>query len=80
MWLARVLKNDLLLFAVFGLAYLVSYEISVNFDLVDSFAPGISLIFIPAGVKLVAALVAGFWGVFGTVVALAFVAKEIWVD
>ena len=80
MALARYLANKFLVCALFGFAYLATYDISVSFHLVDSFAPGISLIFIPAGVKLVAALVSGFWGVLGTVIALTYAAPEFWAD
>ena len=80
MGLARYFTNKLFISAFFGFTYFFAYDLSVNFDLVHSFAPGISLIFIPAGVKLVAALVSGFWGVLGTVVALSYAAPEFWPD
>ena len=80
MELARYLANKLLVCAIFGFCYLAAYDFSVGFDLVHSFAPGISLIFIPAGVKLVAAMVSGFWGVLGTVIALTYAAPEFWAD
>ena len=72
--------EKLLLSALFGGLYLLLIQVSWTLDLVQGYAPGISLVFLPAGIKLVAALVSGFWGVLGTVVALAYVAPDIWAD
>ena len=72
------LTEKLLVCILFGALYLGVFEISSTLDMVDSYAPGISLVFLPAGIKLVAALVSGFWGVFGTVLALAYVTPEFW--
>ncbi len=72
--------EKLLISALFGGLYLVMIKLSWTLDLVQGYAPGISLVFLPAGIKLVAALVSGFWGVLGTVVALACVAPDIWPD
>lgn len=44
------------------------------------YAPGVSLLFLPAGVKLVALLVAGGWGVLGLGLAALMMAKGIWTD
>ena len=74
------MAEKLLLSALFGALYLAVFELSLSFDLVESYAPGISLVFLPAGIKLIAALVSGFWGVLGTVIALAFVTPNFWPD
>lgn len=76
----RYMAEKLLLSALFGALYLAVFELSWSFDLVESYAPGISLVFLPAGIKLIAALVSGFWGVFGTVIALAYVTPSFWPD
>lgn len=76
----KYLAEKLLLSSLFGLLYLAVFELSSSLDLVESYAPGISLVFLPAGIKLIAALVSGFWGVLGTVVALALVSPEFWPD
>jgi hypothetical protein len=70
--------EKLLICALFGGLYLLLFRLSSTLNLVDSYAPGISLVFLPAGVKLVAALTSGAWGVLGTVLALAFVTPEFW--
>lgn len=74
----RYIAEKVLISSIFGLLYFGTFQLSSTFDLVDSYAPGISLVFLPAGIKLVAALVSGFWGVLGTVVALALVSPEFW--
>jgi hypothetical protein len=72
----KYLAEKLLLSSLFGLLYFGAFSLSSTLDLVDSYAPGISLVFLPAGIKLIAALVSGFWGVLGTVVALALVSPD----
>ena len=74
----KYLAEKLLLSGLFGLLYFGAFSLSSTLDLVDSYAPGISLVFLPAGIKLIAALVSGFWGFLGTVVALALVSPEFW--
>ena len=76
----KYLAEKLFLSTLFGVLYFAFFELSWRFDLVESYAPGISLVFLPAGVKLVAALVSGFWGVLGTVIALAYVSPDFWPD
>ncbi|WP_281811164.1 hypothetical protein [Limnohabitans sp. MORI2] len=76
----KYLTEKILLCALFGALYFALFEISWSFDLVESYAPGISLVFLPAGVKLLAALISGFWGVLGTVIALAYVTPGFWPD
>ena len=76
----RYLAEKLLLSSLFGLLYFGAFQLSATLNLVDSYAPGISLVFLPAGIKLVAALVSGFWGVLGTVMALALVSQGFWPD
>ena len=77
-WDWRQVLEKALISAFFGLVYYLAFETSFRLDLVAGYAPGISLIFLPAGVKLVAALVAGFWGVLGVVIALAYEARSVW--
>jgi hypothetical protein len=74
----KYFAEKLMVSSLFGLLYLGVFKLVTTLNLVDDYAPGISLVFLPAGIKLVAALVSGFWGVLGTVVALAFVSPEFW--
>ena len=75
---SQTFTDNILTCTVFGVAYWVSFEISKYLNLTQGFAPGISLVFIPAGVKLLAALIGGFWGIVGVVVALTFQGYDIW--
>ncbi len=74
----RYLAAKLSVSALFGALYYVVFELSTWLHFFNDYAAGISLVYLPAGIKLVAALVSGFWGVFGTVVALAYVTPEFW--
>ena len=78
MWRSQTLLDNILTCTVFGVAYWVSFEISNYLNLTQGFAPGISLVFIPAGVKLLAALIGGFWGIVGVVMALTLQGYDIW--
>lgn len=76
----KYLIEKLLLSALFGALYLAVFELSTWLHFFQDYAAGISLVYLPAGIKLVAALVSGFWGVFGTVIALACVTPSFWPD
>lgn len=61
-------------FAAYQLAFRVNALISPWFE----YAPGVSLVFIPAGVKLIALLVAGWWGLAGLALAALLMASDVW--
>lgn len=68
-------------FAVAGLcalAYLLSFELMKWLPAWLEYAPGVALFFLPAGVKLVALLVARAWGLVGIVAAGAWTAADVW--
>lgn len=68
-------------FAVAGvcaLAYLLSFELMNWLPAWLQYAPGVALFFLPAGVKLVALLVARAWGLLGIVAAGAWTAADVW--
>lgn len=68
-------------FAVAGLcalAYLLSFELMKWLPAWLEYAPGVALFFLPAGVKLVALLVARAWGLVGIVAAGAWTAADGW--
>ena len=79
-WGWKQFGDKVFISVLFGTLYFLAFETSFSLHLVEGYAPGISLIFLPAGVKLVAALVAGFWGVLGVVVALAYEARHVWAN
>ncbi len=58
--------------------YLLSFQVNSLFSPWVEYAPGASLVFLPAGVKLVALLVAGGWGALGLAVAAVLMAADVW--
>lgn len=61
-----------------GGAYFLAYRVNELFDGIALFAQGINLIFLPAGIKHLAILLAGAWGALGCLVALFVLAQEFW--
>ncbi len=70
--------QGLLIALVSGAIYYVTYRVNALFDSWAAYAQGISLIFLPAGIKQISILIAGKWGALGCLVALFVVASEIW--
>jgi len=68
-------------FAVAGLcalAYFLSFELMAWLPDWLEYAPGVALFFLPAGVKLVALLVARAWGLLGIAAAGLWTAAGVW--
>lgn len=68
-------------FAVAGLcalAYVLSFELMNWLPEWLEYAPGVALFFLPAGVKLVALLVARAWGLLGIAAAGLLTAADVW--
>jgi len=68
-------------FAVAGLCalvYLLSFELMAWLPDWLEYAPGVALFFLPAGVKLVALLVARAWGLLGIATAGLWTAAGVW--
>lgn len=61
-------------------AYWASFELNAMLSPWFEYLPGVSLLFLPAGVKLVALLVAGVWGVLGVGLAGLWMAAGVWQD
>lgn len=61
-----------------ALAYLLSFELMNWLPAWLQYAPGVALFFLPAGVKLVALLVARAWGLLGIVAAGVWTAADVW--
>ncbi len=78
---ARTLRHEAqnaLLALAAGLAYFLAYRLNELFDPWALYSQGINLIFLPAGVKHIAILVARGWGALGCFVALTLLAFEFW--
>jgi hypothetical protein len=64
--------------ALCAFAYWLSFEVMARLPSSLEYAPGVALFFLPAGVKLVALLVARSWGVLGIGAAGVWTAAEVW--
>lgn len=71
-------KQGMLLALAAGMAYFVAYRLNELMDSWALYAQGINLIFIPAGIKHLAILLAGKWGALGSLVALFVLAIDFW--
>lgn len=74
----RGMVRGLGLAAVCAAVYLLSFELMSLMPAWLEYAPGVSLLFLPAGVKLVALLVAGGWGFVGLAAAGLWTAADVW--
>jgi hypothetical protein len=64
--------------ALCAFTYLLSFELMTRLPDWLEYAPGVALFFLPAGVKLVALLVARWWGLLGITAAGVWTAAEVW--
>jgi hypothetical protein len=68
----------LIITSVAGLCFYFTYRLNEVFDTWALYAQGISLIFLPAGVKHLAIMLGGVWGALGCFLALFILANEFW--
>lgn len=61
-----------------GGAYFFAYRVNEFFDTWVLYAQGINLVFLPAGIKHIAILIAGKWGALGCLISLFMLATEFW--
>ena len=64
--------------SVFGVAYYAVFWLQTKLSSLVNFAQGIDLFFAPAGIKLVAFMVAGIWGFWGIAVVGLITAQDVW--
>ena len=68
----------LILVVAAGLVYWLTYQVNSDFFTDWVFTQGVSLVYLPAGIKLLAILIAGVWGAMGITIALFVVALDLW--
>ena len=73
----HALQGPLLALAT-GILYFLTYRFNELFDGWALYAQGINLIFLPAGIKHLAILLAGEWGALGCFIGLFVLANEFW--
>jgi glucose-6-phosphate-specific signal transduction histidine kinase len=72
--------SDLFVVLIAGLAFTGSFNFNQYFDGYFVYAPGISLLFIPAGVKLLLVLVGRLPAVIGILIVSVYLGAGIWPD
>lgn len=70
--------EGVLLSLFFGVAYYITFFIQGALAPFVEYAQGIAWVFIPAGIKLVAFMVAGGWGFLGIAVVGLITAFDVW--
>ena len=72
--------SDVLVAIGVFLLFVASYSLNEFFDPYTIYAPGVSLLFIPAGVKLLALLVARGPAIFGLFFASVYLSTGLWTE
>lgn len=74
----RRLVEQMILAGVFAGLYQVAWWIQVHFLGVFDIFPGVSLLFLPAGIKLLAIIIGGFPGVIGVYAVAVLADMQVW--
>ncbi|MBM3386306.1 MAG: hypothetical protein FJY36_01350 [Betaproteobacteria bacterium] len=72
--------QGLMLMSLAGGIYVLTFRLNELFDSWALFGQGISLIFLPAGIKHLAILLTGKWGALGCLLATYILASEFWAN
>ena len=78
--LPKLHPSDITMMVVAFLFFVGSFYLNQNLDSYMLYAPGVSLIFIPAGVKLLAILVGRMPAVMGLFIASVYLSMALWTD
>ncbi len=79
MWkLLTPIVQALLITLAAGVTYFLTYKVNELLDSWVLYTQGIALVFLPAGIKHIAILIAGKWGALGCLVALFVLANDFW--
>ncbi|BDU51843.1 hypothetical protein [Limnohabitans sp. INBF002] len=76
----NITATDLAVVVASFLAFVGAFHLNQYLDRYMLYAPGVSLIFIPAGVKLLAILIGRLPAIVGLYIASVYVSTEIWHD
>lgn len=75
---SRYLTEKVLISALFFIAYWSAFKLQNVISTELEYTQGVSLVFLPAGVKLLAILLGGVWGLVGVALAAYVLAIEVW--
>jgi hypothetical protein len=77
---AKIRWVDFLIALICGLVFAVSFNFNQYFDAYFVYAPGISLLFVPAGVKLLLLLIGRWPAYIGLLISGTYLGAGIWPD
>lgn len=72
--------QNLALAVIFAVVYYAAFWIQVHFLGHFDFVQGVSLLFLPAGIKMLAIVVGGAWGIGGVFVTSILLSRVVWGD
>lgn len=72
--------QNLVLAAIFAVVYYLAFWIQVHGLASFDFVQGVSLLFLPAGIKMLAIVVGGAWGIGGVFVTSMLLSRFVWGD
>jgi hypothetical protein len=72
------LIEKLALAAIAAIAYVLTFKVNQVLDPWVLYGQGISLVFLPAGIKHVSILLAGHWGALGSFLGLLIMVPSFW--
>lgn len=78
--LPKLYASDVAIMASAFLLFVGSFNLNQRLDSLMLYAPGVSLIFIPAGVKLLAILVGRLPAIVGLFIASMYSSAGLWID
>jgi hypothetical protein len=80
MRLPEIRRSHMTVAVISGLLFSLSFRLNQYFDDLFVYSAGISLLFLPAGVKLLAVLVGGLPAIAGIMVVSVYLGAGIWPD
>lgn len=72
--------QNLALATIFAAVYYLAFWIQVHWLASFDFVQGVSLLFLPAGIKMLAIVVGGAWGIGGVFVTSMLLSRFVWGD
>jgi hypothetical protein len=72
--------QNLVLAAIFAVVYYVTFLLQLHWLSSLDFVQGVSLLFLPAGIKMLAIVVGGTWGIGGVFVTSMLLSPFVWGD
>lgn len=65
---------------IFTVLYLLFFELTIHIGWESETYAGVYLLYFPAGIRLIASLVSGFWGTVGIAITTISISQYLWPD